>query len=118
MMAATENPGEGGGRRRPPANVITGDLFPESIPPVPPATWPRAGSRAYEALQALLRGPVNQAEYFDGWRLAASVRALKDDGWDVYAVPILRPGCRREIAEYRLHLDGPATRAALATRER
>ena len=41
-----------------------------------PAAWPTIGTRAYEALCALLAGPVNQAEYRHGWRLAAYIDEL------------------------------------------
>lgn len=93
-----------------------GDLFPESLPPIVPALWPTAGTRAREALDALLTGPQNQADYPHGWRLAAYVQALKYDGWRILSRPITRPGCRREIAEYTLDRADPATAAALAAR--
>lgn len=109
-MTAARCPGEGGGRRKQRLNF---DLFPDTLPPVPPAIWPMPGTRAAEALRALLCGPVNQAEYPHGWRLAASVYALSADGWAISSTPVTRSGCRGPIALYLLDRDAPATRAAL-----
>ena len=109
-MTAARCPGEGGGRRKQPTDF---DLFPDSLPPVTPAIWPMPGTRAAEALRALLCGPVNQAEYAHGRRLAASVYALSADGWAIDATSITRPGCRAPIALYSLNRDDPSTRAAL-----
>lgn len=92
------------------------DLFPETLPPVNPALWPTRGTRADEALQALITGPQNQADYFDGWRLAAYVQALEDMGWSFTTRDVIRPRCRRPIAEYQLDLAAPATAAALAAK--
>lgn len=92
------------------------DLFPELLPPVLPAVWPDAGTRAREALDALLSRPQNQADYVDGWRLAAYVQTLKYDGWAVRSRLIHKAGCRREIAEYSLDLGDPSTRAAVEMR--
>ncbi len=114
MRTAAKDPGEGRGRLMNRGNSITTDLFPESLLPVPAAIWPTPGTRAAEALAALLTGPINQADYSDGWRLSASVKTLKYDGWAILSRPIWRPGCRREIAEYVLDRHDPATAAALA----
>ncbi len=92
------------------------DLFPESLPPVVAALWPTAGTRADEALQALLTGPQNQADYWHSWRLAAYVKALEYDGWCFLKRDIIKPGCRRPIAEYAIDRNDPGTAAALAMR--
>ena len=89
------------------------DLFPESLPPVVPAFWPTKGTRADEALQALLAAPQNQAEYWRGWRLAAYVKELEYDGWRFIKRDITRPNCRRPIAEYTIDWADPGTAAAL-----
>lgn len=95
------------------------DLFPETLPPIVPARIPTPGTRAAEALQALLKGPQNQAEYEGmGWRLAAYVQSLQDTGWGIYSRRITRPGCRRPIAEYSLDRTDPSTAAALASHQR
>lgn len=94
------------------------DLFPESLPPVTIATSPKPGTRPDEALNALLTGPQNQAEYDgQGWRLAAYVQQLEDRGWRFITRDIVRPGCRRPIAEYQLDRGDPGTAAALAARD-
>lgn len=93
------------------------DLFPETLPPVAPASWPSSGTRAYEALQALIEAPQNQADYWEGWRLAAYVDTLKNDGWSFHKRDIIKPGCRRPIREYSLNRDAPGTAAALAMRQ-
>lgn len=92
------------------------DLFPDTLPPVFAARWPAPNSRADNALAALLTGPQNQADYADGWRLAAYIRELRDLGWAIVTHSIIRLGCRRPITEYRLDLSDPATRAALVAR--
>lgn len=89
------------------------DLFPDTLPPVLPAAWPTAGTRAHEALTALFEGPQNQAEYSHGWRLAAYVKDLEYDGWAFLKRDICRPGCRRAITEYRIDWQAPAVAAAL-----
>ncbi len=91
-------------------------LFPEIEPPVVAAFWPATGTRADEALQALLTGPQNQADYWYGWRLAAYVKELEYDGWRFIKRDILKPGCRRVITEYELDRTDPGTAAALASR--
>lgn len=93
------------------------DLFPETLPPVIPALWPVAGTRPAEALEVLLTGPTNQADYPRlGWRLAAYVKELEYDGWSFLKRDIERNGCRRPITEYRLNYSDPATKAALSAR--
>lgn len=95
----------------------SGDLFPDSLPPVTPACWPTSGTRADEAMQALLAGPQNQADYWQGWRLAAYVKELEYDGWAFIKRDITRPRCRRPIVEYSLDRTDPSTAAALASRQ-
>ncbi len=94
----------------------TAALFPELEPPVVAALWPTDGTRAAEALAALLKAPQNQADYWRGWRLAAYVKELAYDGWAIRSLPISKPGCRREIAEYRIDYTDPGTAAALKLR--
>ena len=94
------------------------DLFPETLPPIVPARIPTEGTRAAEALQALIHAPQNQAEYEGmGWRLAAYVQTLEGYGWGILSRPITRPGCRKPIAEYSLDRTDPSTAAALASRQ-
>jgi hypothetical protein len=90
------------------------DLFPETLPPVMAAHWPTTGTRAYEALAALLDGVQNQADYWKGWRLSAYVKTLEYAGWIIDTRLIVKPGCRAKIAEYRLDLNAPSVIAALA----
>lgn len=92
------------------------DLFPENFPVVIPARFPKTGTRADETLRALLNGPQNQADYINGWRLAANVKALEYDGWAIRRRPIIKPGCRREIKEYSLDRSHPSNIAALSAR--
>lgn len=89
------------------------DLFPETLPPVIPASWPTIGTREDEALQALLHGPQNQADYSNGWRLGAYIKSLQYKRWAFIKRSIEKAGCRRPIAEYRLDHSDPATSAAL-----
>ncbi len=92
------------------------DLFPDTLPPVTPALWPNRGTRADEALQALISAPQNQADYWRGWRLSAYVKSLEYLGWSFIKRFIVRPGCRREITEYRLDRGDPGNSAALIAR--
>ncbi|MER2518972.1 MAG: hypothetical protein ABTR92_21705 [Candidatus Accumulibacter phosphatis] len=93
------------------------DLFPDTLPQATIAISPKPGTRPDEALNALLTGPQNQAEYDgQGWRLAAYVQQLEDRGWRFITRDIVRPGCRRPIAEYQLDRGDPGTAAALAAR--
>jgi len=89
------------------------DLFPESLPPIVAAFWPTSGTRADEALQALIAGPQNQADYLQGWRLAAYVKGLEYDGWKFIKRDIIRAGCRRPITEYSIDRADPSTAVAL-----
>lgn len=93
------------------------DLFPETLSPVTPARWPKAGTRAAAALQALIDGPQNQADYGPGWRLAAYVQSLEYDGWGIRSRLFKHPRCASPIAEYTLDRQDPATAAALNVRE-
>ena len=95
----------------------SGDLFPESLPPVVAALLPTRGTRADEALQAAIFGPINQADYWIGWRLAAYIKELEYDGWAFIKRDIIKPGCRRPITEYTLDRTDPSTAAALASRQ-
>ncbi len=94
------------------------DLFPESFPPVVPSFLPAPGTRAHEALQALLPAPQNQADYWHGWRLAAYVRELIGLGWVFIKREIIKPGCRRPITEYAIDRADPGTAAALASHQK
>ena len=96
----------------------TDDLFPELLPPVVAALLPTRGTRADEALQAAIIGPVNQPDYWIGWRLAAYIKELEYDGWAFIKRDITRPGCRRAIKEYTLDRTDPSTAAALASRQK
>jgi hypothetical protein len=99
-------------------NHTAADLFPETLPPIVPARIPTPGTRAAEALQALIHAPQNQAQYAGmGWRLAAYVQTLQDYGWGIISRSITRPGCRRPIAEYRLDRTDQRTAAALASHQ-
>ena len=93
------------------------DLFPDSLPPVSPAFWPAPGTRADDALQAAIIGPVNQADYKSSWRLGASIKALQYDGWAFIKRDIVKPGCRTPITEYAINRTDPGTAAALASRQ-
>lgn len=93
------------------------DLFPDSLPAATPAIWPTAGTRKADALGALIEGPLNQADYRPGWRLAAHIKSLKDDGWGIRSRLFKHPRCARPIAQYSLDRQGPATAAALERRK-
>lgn len=97
-------------------NHTANDLFPDTLPPITPALWPTRGTRADEALHALISAPQNQADYWHGWRLAAYVKELEYDGWAFIKRDINRPGCRRSITEYRIDRADPGTSAALIAR--
>lgn len=92
------------------------DLFPETLPPVAPAMWPTKGTRDDEALQALLHGPVNQADYKNSWRLGASIKSLQYKNWAFIKFDIEKPGCRAPIKEYRLDFSDPSVKAAITQR--
>ena len=89
-------------------------LFPELEPAATPALWPNPGTRKADALLALIAGPVNQADYGPGWRLAAYVQSLEYDGWRIRSRLFKHPRCRPLIAEYSLDRQDPSTAAALA----
>lgn len=93
------------------------NLFPDLEPPVLSATWPKRGTRADEALQMLLKGPINQRDYCAGWRLAAYIKQLQYDGWHVIKRDIFKPDCRGLIVEYSLDRQHPAVWSALTSRE-
>ena len=95
----------------------TDDLFPELLPPVVAALLPTRGTRADEALQAAIVGPINQADYWIGWRLAAYIKELDYDGWAFIKRDIIKPGCRRPITEYTIDRTDPSTAAALASHQ-
>ena len=94
------------------------DLFPDTMPPIVAAFWPTVGTRADEALQALLTASQNQADYWQGWRLAAYIKELEYCGWKFIKRDILRPGCRRPITEYTIDRTDPSTAAAIASRQK
>ena len=98
-------------------NDTASDLFPDTLPPVTPACWPKEGTRAAAALEALIAGPQNQCDYQPGWRLAAYVQSLEYDGWCIRSRLFKHPRCARPIAEYSLDRQDPATAAALAKRK-
>ena len=93
------------------------DLFPDTLPLITPAVWPKDGTRAAAALEALIAGPQNQADYRPGWRLAAYVQSLEYDGWRIRSRLFKHPRCACPIAEYTLDRQDPATAAALAKRK-
>ena len=64
------------------------------------------------ALRALVTGPVRQSGFAQSWRLAAYVRFLKDDGWEIVSREVAENG--RTVAEYTLDLQDDATREAAA----
>jgi len=98
-------------------NHTAQDLFPDALPAATPAIWPTEGTRKADALLALIAGPQNQCDYRPGWRLAAHVKSLKDDGWRIRSRLFKHPRCARPIAEYTLDRQDPATAAALAKRK-
>lgn len=97
-------------------NHTAQDLFPDTLPPVVPAAWPTEGTRAHDALLALMGGPINQCDYAPGWRLAAYVQDLEYRGWRILSRLFKHPRCKPLIAEYSLDFQDPATAAALAMR--
>lgn len=95
---------------------LTAPLFPELEPPVVAASWPNPNTRDGEALAALLVAPQNQADYWSSWRLGASIKSLQYKGWEFIKRNIIKPGCRKAIAEYELDRTAPSVKAALAFR--
>lgn len=110
MMGCTQSTAQ---EARPPL-----DLFPDSLPPIVPATPPRPGTIMADVLNALHAGPVTQAEYKRSWRLAAYVGDLEERGWSINRRDVVRPGYRSAITEYSLDRSDPRTAAALASRQR
>jgi len=100
------------------ANAASDDLFPDLLPSIPPASFPSPGSRADEALQALLESPVNQADYWKSWRLAAAIDTLKNLGWPIVRRDIQRPGCRTPVREYALDMQHSAFVTAMQSRQK
>ena len=96
------------------AHSTTFDLFPDTIPPVPPAIWPEFGTVRYDVLISFLKGPQNQANTRITWRLAAVVHSLAEDGWvftSRFTDHPWRAGIR--IKEYAIDRQAPANFAAI-----
>lgn len=92
----------------------TADLFPDTLPPIVPATWPKAGTLEHDVLNRLCSGPLTQADYGESWRLAAYVSELANRGWRLNRRDVVRPGYRTPITEYSLDHTDPRTAAALS----
>ena len=95
------------------AEHITGDLFPDALPPATGPTMPYPVSRRAAVLEALRRGDrLTHADALArgwGWRLAADVFALSHaHGWPIVAVLIPNPG-GNDIAQYHLPADARQT---------
>ena len=88
------------------------DLFPDTLPPRPLPIVPEPNSVKESALLALVAGPIRQSGFQHSWRLAAYVRFLKDDGWEIVSREVAENG--RTVAEYTLDLQDDATREAAA----
>ena len=88
------------------------DLFPDTLPPRPLPVFPEPNSVKESALLALVAGPIRQSGFQHSWRLAAYVRFLKDDGWEIVSREVAENG--RTVAEYTLDLHDDATREAAA----
>lgn len=88
------------------------DLFPDTLPPRPLPIFPEPNSVKESALLALVAGPIRQSGFQHSWRLAAYVRFLKDDGWEIVSREVAENG--RTVAEYTLDLQDGATREAAA----
>ena len=91
---------------------IAQDLFPDTLPPRPLPVFPEPNSVKESALLALGAGPIRQSGFQHSWRLAAYVRFLKDDGWEIVSREVAENG--RTVAEYTLDLQDDATREAAA----
>ncbi|MBP8276635.1 MAG: hypothetical protein KAX55_07080 [Propionivibrio sp.] len=74
--------------------------------------FPQPNSIREAALRALVTGPIRQSGFQHSWRLAAYVRFLKDDGWEIISREVAENG--RTVAEYTLDLHDDATREAAA----
>lgn len=99
----------------------SGDLFPELLPAVLPARFPTVGTRAWDALIALIEAPRNQFDYIHShgcWRLGAYVQDLEELGWVFSVRDIEKPHCRAPIAEYALRKSHLAVRKGLAAYRR
>ena len=88
------------------------DLFPDTLPPRPLPIFPEPNSVKESALLALVAGPIRQSGFQHSWRLAAYVRFLKDDGWEIVSREVAENG--RTVAEYTLDLQDDVTREAAA----
>ena len=91
---------------------IAQDLFPDTLPPRPLPIFPEPNSVKESALLALVAGPIRQSGFQHSWRLAAYVRFLKDDGWEIVSREVAESG--RVVAEYVLDLQDAATASAAA----
>ena len=91
---------------------ISQDLFPDTLLPRPVPVFPEPNSVKESALRALATGPIRQSGFQRSWRLAAYVRFLKDDGWEIVSREVAENG--RTVAEYTLDLQDDATREAAA----
>jgi hypothetical protein len=89
---------------------IAQDLFPDTLPPRPLPIFPEPNSVKESALLALVAGAIRQSGFVRSWRLAAYVRFLKDDGWEIVSREVAENG--RTVAEYALDLQDDATREA------
>lgn len=72
-------------------------------PPLPPC-----GTRAHEVLRVLRDGPLNQIQWLEmkkGWRLAATVKELRYDGWPIETGRLYTAAGAR-IAKYRMTPKG------------
>ena len=97
---------------------VPSDLIPESFPPVVPTYWHATGTRAYEALQAIIAEPQNQADDWHGWRLAAYVPESTELGWVFVKRDIFKPGCSRPISEYSIDRTASGTAVSLASHQK
>ncbi len=73
--------------------------LPDGLPP----PLPTVGTRAYNLLQELANGPLDQTDGLalgQGWRMAAAVFELRSDGWPIESRPIYAG--RARIARYAL----------------
>ena len=91
---------------------IAQDLFPDTLPLRPLPIFPEPNSVKESALLALVDGAIRQSGFVRSWRLAAYVRFLKDDGWEIVSREVAENG--RTVAEYTLDLQDDATREAAA----
>ena len=94
------------------------DLFPNTLPPVVPAKWPKPGTITADVLDTLHTRPTTQADYDRSWRLAAYIGHLERLGWRFLRRNVKRLPYRTAITEYSLDFEDPATAAAIASRQR